>query len=101
VYASFKFNQDYIAQNLCVENDIENSTCKGCCHLKKKVNEQQEQKRDLPSVQNDKQNLNYCEQSTELNLILNSSFSLLPGRNPTEYTFSRYHSIFHPPELMI
>ena len=44
IYVSFKINQDYIAKNLCVEKDVEGSTCKGCCQLDKKLNEQERKK---------------------------------------------------------
>ncbi len=33
----FKVNQEYIAANLCINKDIEESTCKGKCQLKKSL----------------------------------------------------------------
>ena len=33
----FKINQEYIAKNLCVEKDIEESSCAGNCQLKKSL----------------------------------------------------------------
>ena len=46
IYISFKINQDFIAQNLCVQKEIEGNKCKGCCQLKKEIAkaEDQEQK---------------------------------------------------------
>lgn len=35
VLLHFKVNQDFIAKNLCIEKDIEESTCEGNCQLKK------------------------------------------------------------------
>lgn len=32
-YLIFKINQDFIAQNLCIERDNPESTCAGCCQL--------------------------------------------------------------------
>lgn len=29
--------KDYIAKNLCVEREVENNECQGCCHLKKQL----------------------------------------------------------------
>lgn len=29
--------KDYIAKNLCVEREVENNSCKGCCHLEKQL----------------------------------------------------------------
>lgn len=37
IFVHFKINQEYIAANLCVEKDIEESTCAGNCQLKKKL----------------------------------------------------------------
>ncbi len=34
---SFEYHKDYIAGNLCVNRNNVNSTCKGCCYLKKEV----------------------------------------------------------------
>ena len=37
VLVHFKVNQDYISENLCVEKDIQESTCDGHCQLKKSL----------------------------------------------------------------
>lgn len=37
VLVHFKINQEYIAQNLCVEKELEESSCKGHCQLKKSL----------------------------------------------------------------
>lgn len=37
IYVNFKLNQSFIAATLCVEKDIEESTCKGNCQLKKSL----------------------------------------------------------------
>lgn len=39
IFINFKIHQEYIAKNLCVEKEIENNTCMGCCQLKKEINE--------------------------------------------------------------
>jgi regulatory protein YycI of two-component signal transduction system YycFG len=44
VWVNFKVNQDYIANNLCIEKDIEESTCKGNCQLKKELIKAEEKK---------------------------------------------------------
>ena len=101
IYTAFKINQDYIAKNLCVEKDVVGSTCNGCCHLKKKVNEQQEQKKDLPPIQNEKPYVNFCLQRSEFNLLINSNKVLLRVPDRNEYQFLIHHTIFHPPDAMI
>ncbi len=37
IYLNFKVNQEFIAANLCVEKDLEESTCNGNCQLKKSL----------------------------------------------------------------
>ena len=38
-YLLFKINQNYIAKNLCVNRDVEESTCNGSCYLSDKIEE--------------------------------------------------------------
>jgi hypothetical protein len=40
VIASFAFNQRYIANQLCVNRNNPNSTCKGHCYLGKQLNKE-------------------------------------------------------------
>lgn len=101
VYSVFKINQDYIAKNLCVEKDVEDSTCKGCCQLAKKVNEQQEQKQELPPNQLEKQNINFCKQGDTLNFLIYPIVNIVQQKPQTHYLFISYYSIFHPPEQSI
>lgn len=44
VWINFKANQEYIANNLCIEKDIEESTCNGSCHLKEELDKVEESK---------------------------------------------------------
>ena len=37
IYASFFLQQDYIAEFLCINKDVESSTCNGNCQLKKEL----------------------------------------------------------------
>ncbi len=34
---SFEYNRDYIARNLCINKSNPGSSCKGCCFLKKEI----------------------------------------------------------------
>ncbi|WP_163323545.1 hypothetical protein [Draconibacterium mangrovi] len=96
--ASFKINQDYIAKNLCIEKDVEGSTCQGCCQLKKKMHEQEEQKRELPPQQTEKQNIDFCIQATELNDGLYPNSENLRIKNSSNYSFLKALKVFHPPK---
>lgn len=99
IYMSFKLNQDYIAKNLCVEKDVEGSTCNGCCQLKKKLEEQEQQKETAPPAQSEKLDITFC--------MLQQSKSDLYCSGRTQfrmfyrgiYSFLIYNQIFHPPRL--
>lgn len=93
-------NQEYIAKNLCVEKDVENSSCKGCCQLKKRVAENKEQKKEAVPFLN-KQDINF---SPPVNITLVSFFKDLDEINLlhiSSYTFVLDKSFFHPPEFVI
>jgi len=97
IYISFKLNQDYIAKNLCVEKDVEGSTCKGCCQLKKKLEDQKDQKEALPVNQTEKLDINLY---AETRLVLQDIY---PEVNEFKndfilnYRFRPSQQIFHPP----
>lgn len=100
IFVSFKINQDYIAKNLCVERDVEGSTCKGCCQLKKRMNEQQESKKALPPVQTEKQNIDFWNQpafSWEFYYPKSNKFTI---NTANYYIFLLTERIFHPPKSL-
>jgi hypothetical protein len=100
IFVSFKINQEYIAKNLCVEKDVEDSTCKGCCQLKKKFEKQHEQEKQVPPEQNNKQNINFITQTG----FINNCFPFYTEiSNPfiCENHDSKFlTSVFHPPEKL-
>lgn len=98
IYVAFKIEQDYIAQNLCIEKDVEDSSCKGCCHLIKKLNEQQDHKNELPPVQTEKMNISFYTQECEKRTLLVISSIKLWVKQQMEYQFLPYYTIFHPPK---
>ncbi|MCK3683344.1 hypothetical protein [Maribellus sp. YY47] len=100
VVVGFKLRQDYIAKNLCVEKDVEGSTCKGCCQLKKRLNEQQEQKEELPPVQTEKENIFIVRQTLECTLSYYPSKHELTESIRTDYSFLLAVKIFHPPKVL-
>lgn len=46
VLVEFKMNQDFIAENLCVEKEIIESTCNGKCQLKKELKKVEKKSED-------------------------------------------------------
>jgi len=96
---SFKINQDFIAKNLCIEKDVEGSSCKGCCQLKKKLNEQQEQKKELPPIQDNKQDFNFFSTEKNQSNCLAGSFQKGFSVYLDNYHFLIETNVFHPPKL--
>lgn len=99
VFVSFKLNQDYIAKNLCVEKDVEGSACKGCCQLKKRMEEQQESKKTLPPVQSEKQTIDFWNQSTYNWINYYPEHEMLIVSVEREYFLLMPQQIFHPPQM--
>jgi len=100
LYVTFKINQGFIAENICVEKDVEGSTCKGCCHLNKKMNEQHEQKKELPPIQDNKQNIDFCKYNQEIELLIYFKCFDLPFKESKVYQFQINNSVFHPPRQL-
>lgn len=101
IYVSFKIKREYIAENLCVQKDVKGSTCKGCCQLEKKINEQKEQKKDLPNVENNKQNITFCNQNSTINFSIQTNASLVFVSYKNQYNLLIRKGIFHPPKEVI
>ncbi len=99
IYVSFKINQDYIAEFMCIEKDLPESTCQGCCQLKDKLEEHEEQKQELPQSENRKY---------EIQLFL-AKYDFLLKKQPQVEEFNSTptqisgillsRNIFHPPKL--
>ena len=48
IYAEFTINRDYIARVLCINKEKPQSTCKGTCQLKKKIEEKTKKDQSNP-----------------------------------------------------
>lgn len=100
IYLSFKINQDFIAKTLCVEKDVENSSCMGCCQLKKKLADQNEQKEQLPPTQNSKNNIDLF---TSEGIVLTFFPNQISSRKSIEsqlYSNPNLFRVFHPPKAI-
>ncbi len=105
VIVTWKFNQNYISQNLCINRDKPEMECNGKCHLQKQLksvedNQTKETSASLPlKLKNLKTDdfVNHSEMQvsfiqTVQNLILNSTFN-------THYSFNYISSCFRPPQV--
>ena len=99
IYVSFKINQGYIAKNLCVEKDIESSTCKGCCQLKKKLEDQQQKKEALPGNQIEKLDINFCTHQQNKLLVYHPNSNVIRVSKKDLYRSVFNGNVFHPPQV--
>jgi len=102
VLISFKLNQESIAKNLCVQRNIKNNSCHGCCQLKKRLaeKERQEQKQ-LPRGTNEKSPFSGDYLCKELNnTVHRSSIKKGPFMNYDNSLLNRsLDALFHPPQV--
>lgn len=100
VFVSFKINQDYIAEFLCINKDEPESNCNGCCHLKKELDEQQESKESLPPQETKNYEIQFFTNDLRNdNLVINyKELIVLFYLKNTGIINPR--SIFHPPKSL-
>ena len=105
VYLSFRLNQAYIAKNLCVQKDVKGNKCQGCCHLKKKLHEtEQQENTNLPPAAKLKVEFSLTESGIHGNMnappciFRRTTYHILKWIKPSK----RYLSgIFRPPESSV
>jgi hypothetical protein len=73
IYIDFNINRDYIAKVLCINKEKPQSTCKGTCQLKKKIEEETKKDQSNP----DRKSENKIEIVSPINLSTASAVSLL------------------------
>ncbi len=100
----FKINQDFIAEELCINKDKPELGCKGKCYLSNQLNEVEEtNNKNIPE--------NYKELFREVYYIKgNFDFSVFVDTaiNPMQktfyqeeiYSFSSITDVFHPPQII-
>jgi len=99
--AIFQFQQESIAQTLCVKRAIPSNTCKGKCYLNKKLKEVQESSSDESEKQLSPkfQKLEYIQ---EVRLAIVNELVFVPIISSTPLISSKLQEcslgeIFHPP----
>ena len=103
ILASFKINQDYIAKNLCVNQDKPELNCAGSCHLKENLEKANpiEDNQSTPVFEETENlvlfNSNCCERS---NIYVNSKNSIFSTDEFIKYD-KFIKSCFHPPQRIL
>lgn len=103
VYTSFKWNQDYIAQFLCIEKDIQESTCQGSCHLKTELDKVNHTDNNLPVPILNEMEINLLLVEHEMK-CLKVCCAVKPkrvvGSDQLIPYFEYIKNCFHPPQLL-
>ncbi|MCB0514553.1 MAG: hypothetical protein R2798_14130 [Chitinophagales bacterium] len=104
IFVSFKYNQEFIAQYLCINRDKPEMQCHGKCHLKKSIEESEKRQQQGANPINEKPadtTLFFTQTTTVFgkyfyqtsNIKTFSSFLI------NLYKFSFHIRIFHPPQF--
>lgn len=101
ILASFYYNRNYIAANLCINRFDKIAVCKGSCFLEKQLNENKQEQEKLPDLKSKEITLfsqgNYKLASVEDFPIPEHIYPLYI--NPSIAT-QYLKSVFHPPCLV-
>jgi hypothetical protein len=99
IVAEYVINKEYIAQNICENRDKPKMNCKGKCHLKKQLAEDESGKKGNSQSQQEKQDVNLFCQYFNLRVpllvvpVLKQKFL-----SANEFFILNYiKNIFHPP----
>jgi hypothetical protein len=100
ILINFKINQEYIAENLCVNKDEPESCCEGKCQLEKELIKE-EKKEKTPSAPNlkEKHEAFPCVLAVKKILFYNNKPSKHFTFYITNYSLAISNSIFHPPPI--
>lgn len=100
IYAAFKANQDYLAENVCINRFSPEELCFAACILTTTIENSQEQHK-LPSILLDNYQLILCPLTFDKVVPKNwSSTRLKESMSEVSWTSTSFlDDIFHPPEV--
>lgn len=102
IVVSFKINQDKIAKTLCVKKEIKNNSCQGKCHLKKQLEQaDEEEQKQAPTNTEEKLEILYCQTHTSFSFLKATFFCENQALRNYKYDFyssSFITDIFRPPK---
>jgi hypothetical protein len=100
IFLNFQIQKDFISKNLCAKKTVNNNSCKGSCHLKKQLKEN-ESKEPSPAgtLKELKEAQMFCQPITSFGfqpiLPINEEFI----RFSVTYASLNATSVFHPPQV--
>ena len=100
ILVNFQINKDYISKNLCVQKEVKNNCCKGNCHLKKQLQEEEKKEQSPASSLKDvKEFQMFCQNNSSFqfqsSLLLERDFTPFKSLTTSPPSFC----IFHPPKV--
>lgn len=103
ILAAFKINQDYIANNLCINRFESIPVCKGSCILENQLNKDQKQQQQIPDLKAKEISLFCQDYSSKLSFeaILYNTNIAFPSFKTSFITSAYLESVFHPPSYFV
>jgi len=100
IYALFKANQEYLAENVCLNRFTPDDLCYASCVLTATIQNNQENQ-ELPSILLDNYQLILCPiKSQKVSIPINLRFKkVTPVKQVAGVATTFLHDIFHPPEV--
>lgn len=99
VFAGYLLNKDYISEVFCINQDVPESDCEGQCHLKKKLDEEDEKMPPLSFLKEKSEVLYFpMEDAGQTCLFLLADKGHLPYQQKRT-GISPIADIFHPPQF--
>jgi len=101
ILADFEINKDYIARVLCIEKDVQESTCNGKCHLTNELKKAEDNKKETDLLNVTKEIVwFFSNQQNELQMEFISKLELEVKIDSKSKIQSGYISILdHPPQV--
>ncbi len=100
ILINFQLNKEYISKNVCVQKEVKDNCCKGSCHLKKQLKEEEKKEQSPASSLKDLKEFQIFCQSNSF-FQFQPDVLLLKDFIPFQYSRSSTisFSIFHPPTV--
>lgn len=100
IITSFYINQDYIAENICINRFDKIPVCYGKCYLSKQLRENDKKEQKLPNIKEKEIQLFYYHDFYfTINKVTDNSYCIhYPQYRPEFFTEEYLYSVFHPPK---
>ena len=87
LHIAFEVNQGYIAEQLCIDRDVEESSCNGKCYLMQKIKKQEDEKQEDPVKNTNNREFSFIWHVDEIEQLVTPAFT-------TNKITNRFHAFF-------